>query len=49
MKKHIFLDYITQLENQLYFLNENQMIYVQMYLAYMQDSYGEQIQMHNIF
>jgi hypothetical protein len=31
------------------FLNENQMIYVQMYLAYMKDLCREQIQMHNIF
>jgi hypothetical protein len=41
MNKHIFLDYVTQYNDQLYFLSKNQMI--QMYLANMHDPCEEQI------
>jgi hypothetical protein len=43
----IYLHCNVHYVNQHYFLNVNQMIYVQLYLTYMLSFYGKQIQMHN--
>jgi hypothetical protein len=42
-EKTYIIDYDTQYKNQIYILNENQMVYIQPYLACIQDPCGEQI------